>query len=128
MSPRKACVFCAIVRHEAPASIVFEGGSFVAFHPLNPHAPGHVLFVPRQHVERATTNVAVTAAVVEAAATYAAGLPASNIIMSSGKAATQTVEHLHVHVVPRGPHDHLEAGWPWWTPAGEPLCRATAPS
>lgn len=112
----KPCPFCAIVRHEAPAAMVFEGSGFVCFAPLGPHAPGHVLFVPREHVEDATVNVAITADVMMAAATYAAGLPASNILTSSGKDATQSVRHLHVHVIPRSKRDGLPSDWPWMRP------------
>lgn len=107
------CVFCKIVKDEAPATIIFRDERVTVFEPLNPHAPGHVLVVPNQHVEDATTNLRITAKTFTTAATYARLLPASNILTSVGEQATQTVMHLHVHVIPRSPSDGLHHDWPW---------------
>ena len=45
------CDFCAIARGDAPAEVVCEGSSWVAFFPLDPATPGHTLIIPRVHVE-----------------------------------------------------------------------------
>nr|WP_257003008.1 HIT domain-containing protein [Streptomyces sp. Alain-F2R5] len=63
--------------------------------------PGHVFVQPRVHVEDAGTDWEVTAAVMRRAAELMAEHPAANLITSRGEAATQSVFHLHVHVVPR---------------------------
>jgi histidine triad (HIT) family protein len=107
------CVFCKIVRGTEPADIRWQGAHVIAFTPLNPHVPGHILFVPRVHVKDATENLAVTAMTMEQAACWASGMKAANIITSIGRAATQSIGHLHIHVIPRGPSDGLRAGWPW---------------
>lgn len=112
--PRHGCVFCQIVVGEAPAKIVARGNGWTIFRPLNPHAPGHVLVVPNRHVESAVAAPRVAGIVMAAAARYLGAVgPQGNILASSGPAATQTVFHLHVHVIPRGENDNLPADWPW---------------
>jgi histidine triad (HIT) family protein len=46
----KDCIFCQIVHGEAPANFVYQGDSVVAFKDINPHAPVHILVVPRKHI------------------------------------------------------------------------------
>lgn len=82
-----------------------------AIEPLNPVTKGHMLFVPREHVIDATDNPRITARVMQAACMYAKDLPACNIITSKGKDATQSVFHLHIHVVPRNRDDGLTLPW-----------------
>lgn len=108
------CVFCEIAAGRAPAQIISDGPSSVAIVPLNPVAPGHALFIPRQHVRDAYTIPRVTAQTVKDATSWARRDPrytAANFITSVGAAATQSVYHLHVHVVPRTPGDGLALPW-----------------
>ncbi|WP_251059428.1 MULTISPECIES: HIT family protein [unclassified Streptomyces] len=72
---------------------------------------GHVMVLPRVHVHDAGTDPEVTAAVMRRAAELMAELPAANLITSKGVAATQSVFHLHVHVVPRQDGDDLPLPW-----------------
>ena len=67
--------------------------------------------LPRVHVPDAGTDPDVTAAVMRRAAELMAEHGAANLITSRGAAATQTVFHLHVHVVPRRPGDGLMLPW-----------------
>jgi histidine triad (HIT) family protein len=91
----------------------------VAFLPLQPAVLGHTLVAPKRHVagiedlDRATGH-ALSDAVLDVAARVRAVLgPAGlNVVQSSGTAATQSVFHLHVHVVPRNPGDRLPVLWP----------------
>jgi histidine triad (HIT) family protein len=80
-------------------------------------APGHLLVVPRVHVADATTDPEVTAEVFAAAAELARDLRPCNLITSCGEAATQSVFHLHVHLVPRREGDGLALPW---TGTGKP--------
>lgn len=114
------CVFCEIVAGDSPANIVARSGlmsnsweNWTAFTPLNPHAPGHVLFIPDIHMSDATEDPAATY-VHKAAVRYVAenNLQA-NIITSIGPLATQSVFHYHVHVIPRWSKDDLPTRWPW---------------
>lgn len=117
------CVFCRIIAGDEPADFVERGAGHVAFRPRRPHVPGHVLFVPVRHVADATDSPTETAVVMSRAARYVrdvVGGPA-NIVTSVGAEATQTVFHLHVHVLPRGEGDGLRPSWPWRVKPGEEL-------
>lgn len=109
------CVFCRIACGKERATVAADDHLWLAIEPLNPHAPGHLLFLPRRHVRDATIEPALTGTVFAAASAYLGRTLASagNIITSVGREATQTVGHLHVHVIPRGPNDGLLPDWPW---------------
>lgn len=87
----------------------------VAFQPLNPVTPGHFLVVPRKHVASALEPLApvLLGGAMRLAAILARqmDLAACNFISSAGSAATQTVLHLHCHVVPRREGDGLHLPW-----------------
>lgn len=123
MSPND-CVFCGIVAGTEPAEIVREDDHTVAFTPLNPATPGHTLVVPRRHapdlwaLERAEVGPLFEAAQEVGAELWLLRKPdGMNVITSAGAAATQTVFHLHVHVVPRYQGDAMPHLWPT-PPAG----------
>jgi histidine triad (HIT) family protein len=108
-----ACVFCGIIAGTEPATIVREWPDALAFVPLGPVIPdgGHILVVPRQYVADAVEDPAVTAATMARAAELAAAHEASNILTSVGRAATQSIFHLHVHVIRRAVGDQLMVPW-----------------
>lgn len=103
------CPFCAIIAGDAPATFVAHTEDCVAFRPLNPVTPGHLLAVPRRHVVNAIADPELTGRVFAFAASLY--LAEHNLITSVGKAATQTVPHLHVHLVPRQEGDGLHLPW-----------------
>jgi histidine triad (HIT) family protein len=99
------CVFCEKIKDNCPSGVAH-------FEPLNPVTPGHMLFVPSLHIANAGEAPLIAALVMYEAIRYAAAKYASfNIITSAGAAATQTVMHLHVHVIPRQPGDNLALPW-----------------
>jgi histidine triad (HIT) family protein len=104
-------VFCQIVAGTEPARILWQWDDAIAFTPLNPVTPGHTLVIPRVHVRDATENLMITAATMVHAAALAIGYEAANILTSIGTAATQSVFHLHVHMVPRTLGDQLMLPW-----------------
>lgn len=106
-----ACVFCAIVAGQGPATVVREWDDVIAIRPLNPVTPGHVLVIPHAHVADVGEDLAVSARTMACAAELAGLLPAANVITSKGTVATQTVFHLHLHVVPRAEGDALPLPW-----------------
>lgn len=115
---RNACVFCEIVAGTAPATAVEEWPDALAIVPLGPVVDGHVLIIPRQHVVHFAESPDTTAAVMKRAAEYAAGRhDSANLITSMGRAATQSIDHLHVHVVPRTADDQSMV--PWGTVYGD---------
>lgn len=114
------CPFCEIVaREEEDTREVFRTESVVAFFPPEPATLGHTLLIPRAHVrdiwaldpdlaaELGRQTVTLARAVKRAMRPD--GL---NVIQSNGPAATQTVMHLHVHVVPRWEDDEVGRIWP----------------
>ncbi len=115
----ESCVFCAIAQRAAPADIVYQTDAVVAFVPNNPATPAHTLVSPRRHVtdflaaDVATFTAVTTAALRVARAVRQVVAPeGANLITSAGAAATQTVRHLHLHVVPRWHGDPMGTIWP----------------
>lgn len=118
-------MFCDIVKGDAPAEILYrfkrpsrgagrpEEPICIAVTPLNPVVPGHVLIIPVEHVADFTESIRVTADAMVCAAKYARHhrIENCNLITSRGAAATQTVFHLHVHLVPRTYGDNLHLPW-----------------
>jgi histidine triad (HIT) family protein len=122
------CEFCRIVRGETEATVVCETDLALAFFPLRPAVRGHTLVVPKNHVTDfwsagEDTAVAVMQAVhrVGRAIGEALNPDGMNLISSAGEAATQTVYHLHVHVVPRWHGDPIGNIWPRSEPMSEQL-------
>lgn len=115
-SPATGCAFCAIIADEAPAEIVFRDGIAVAFLDRTPLFAGHVLVVPVEHVVTLPELVSVgpffervqllATAVPEALGSQGTFVANNNIV-------SQSVAHLHVHVVPRTRGDGLRGFfWP----------------
>jgi histidine triad (HIT) family protein len=112
------CVFCAIVGGESAAEVVFQDEHSVAFLDARPLFPGHVLLVPREHVETLADvpealiaplflNAQRLARAVETA------LAAEGTFVAMNNRVSQSVPHLHIHVVPRRKGDGLRGFfWP----------------
>jgi histidine triad (HIT) family protein len=85
----------------------------VAFRPLYPVTAGHFLVVSRTHIASARKSPTRTGHAARLAASLARemGLESFNLITSAGEAATQSVPHLHWHVIPRRPDDGLHLPW-----------------
>lgn len=106
------CPFCEIVSKGVPLHKRWiDWGTAVGFEPLNPVVPGHLLVVPTTHVEHFSQNPLVSAETMRCAAIMARGMGDCNLITSRGPAATQTVKHLHIHLVPRRAGDGLKLPW-----------------
>ena len=111
----KDCIFCKIVRGEIPCSKVFETETVLAFLDIAPVNKGHTLVIPKAHsVDLTDTPAPVLAGMLAvgqriAQATRASELGATgnNIAINDGRAAFQSVFHIHLHVVPRRDGDKL---------------------
>jgi histidine triad (HIT) family protein len=118
-SPEDGCPFCEIAASQDDSvEIVCSGPDWVAFFPKDPATPGHTLVIPRLHVrefwslEPCLRNDLVEAVSQVGHAIQTAVQPEGmNLITSAGKAAEQTIFHLHLHVVPRWADDRLDI-WP----------------
>lgn len=105
------CPFCEIAAGRAPAQIVEEWPEALAIIPLNPVVEGHLLVIPREHVTDFVDDPAVSAHTMFRAAELAAGMGSYNLITSKGHPATQSVFHLHLHLIPRAENDGLALPW-----------------
>lgn len=108
----KPCVFCEIVAGRAPATVVREWVDTIAIVPLGPVVDGHLLVIPRIHVADFTVGHYVSAMTMHRAAELAEEIGGPmNLITSKGVEATQSVFHLHLHLVPRAVDDGLALPW-----------------
>jgi histidine triad (HIT) family protein len=107
------CVFCAIVRGDAPATFVHQDDLVVAFMDIRPVQPGHVLVVPRTHAKLipdldAPSLTRLWSVAIDMNRTLRdSTLPveAVSIYVADGEAAGQEVAHVHIHLIPRRGHD-----------------------
>ena len=104
----ESCIFCKIVRKEAPASIVYDDASVLAFLDIRPLSPGHTLVIPKSHFvdifgtpPKQLSQVYKVTKLIAIAVKKATRADGVSIIQQNGKAAGQDVFHIHVHVVPR---------------------------
>jgi diadenosine tetraphosphate (Ap4A) HIT family hydrolase len=110
-----SCIFCDIVAGAAPAHRVYEDEHVLAFMDIRPMSPGHTLVVPKQHASGLQDlDPDLGALVFQAAHRIALALRHStlrvdgvNLVLSDGRAAMQTVFHVHIHALPRRNGDKL---------------------
>lgn len=116
--PAAPCLFCRIARGEAPGALVLQTRQVVAFLDHRPLFPGHCLVIPRLHVATlADLPDPLTGPLWKAARTLAraveAALGADGSFVAVNNRVSQSVPHLHVHVVPRRRGDGLRGFfWP----------------
>ena len=112
------CLFCAIAAGEAEASVVWRDDDFAAFLDIRPLFKGHVLLVPRLHVVTlpelpAGLRDPFLAAAQRLATAMVDGLGAQGSFVAMNNTVSQSVPHLHCHVVPRTKGDGLRGFfWP----------------
>ena len=116
--PVAGCVFCRIARSEEAGALVLETRAVVAFLDHRPLFPGHCLVIPREHVETiGDLPAALTAPLWDAVRVLAraveGALGADGSFVAINNRVSQSVPHLHVHVVPRRRGDGLRGFfWP----------------
>jgi histidine triad (HIT) family protein len=108
----KPCPFCAIIDGSAPAHRVWEGDATLAFLDRTPVFPGHVLLIPRAHVasiyeaDAATvTSMAIASKRLAVAVTTA--MAAGGVFIAQNNIVSQSVPHMHTHIIPRRQGDGL---------------------
>jgi histidine triad (HIT) family protein len=112
------CVFCKIIAGEIPSARVLETELAVAFLDIQPLNPGHTLLLPRSHhallselPEELATHVGALLPRLCRAVKAATGSVGLNVVVNVGKAAGQTIDHCHWHIIPRFAADPIH--WPW---------------
>ena len=112
------CLFCSIVAGETDAAVVWRDEEFVAFLDARPVFKGHTLLVPREHVVTLPDLPAVLrepflAATQRLATAMVDALDAQGSFVAVNNVVSQSVPHLHCHVVPRTKGDGLRGFfWP----------------
>jgi histidine triad (HIT) family protein len=113
------CIFCKIASGRVPAAKVLEDEACAAFMDIGPLAEGHVLLIPKRHVEtvdqltpdEAGAMLRHVPALVAAvrAVTRCEGV---NVLQNNGRVAHQVVPHVHFHIIPRNAGDAFQFNWP----------------
>jgi len=105
-----ACIFCQIIRKEAPASIVYEDEQVAAFLSNRPVNEGHIPVLPKKHYvdiyeisEDQAAYLFKVAKRIAHAVKEATGIEAIRIVQNNGEDAGQVIFHLHVHIIPMKP-------------------------
>lgn len=108
------CIFCSIVAGTMPSTRIYEDDSVVAFLDIFPWARGHSLVIPRNHaatifdIDAGDAEAVMRAALkIAPALKEAVGADGLNLLQSNGRAAWQTVDHFHLHLIPRWADDSL---------------------
>ncbi len=113
-----ACLFCDVVSGSEPAEVVLDEPAVVGFLDNRPVFRGHTLLVPRVHVDTLLDlpdelTVPLFSAARRTAAAMTSALGAQGTFVAMNNVVSQSVAHLHVHVVPRTKGDGLRGFfWP----------------
>ena len=125
---KEDCLFCKIAKGEIHSATVYEDSHFTDILDVNPATKGHCLIIPKEHFDNIYDLDGETAGKLFALATCIAramkdalkcdGL---NLVQNNGEVAGQTVNHFHLHLIPRYEGDGLNLNWPQQEISGEQL-------
>lgn len=108
------CIFCKIINNEIPSYKIYEDDRFLAFLDISQATIGHTLVIPKQHFQNIfeldeDTARDIFALVANLAHKLKQGLKIEdlNILNNNGTLAGQTVNHFHIHLIPRYKNDNL---------------------
>lgn len=104
------CIFCKIVRGEAPTELIAESEHAIAFHDRSPVMPIHALVIPRRHIDRLhdvsveDSDALVDCLMLSKRVADLTGISEGGyrVATNNGDDAGQAVQHLHFHVVGGG--------------------------
>jgi histidine triad (HIT) family protein len=102
------CIFCRIVANEIPASKIYEDERFLAFLDISQVTKGHTLVIPKQHVDNLyelnqedASKMLIVCQKVASVLKETYDLEGLNMVNNNGSLAGQTVNHFHIHLIPR---------------------------
>lgn len=103
------CIFCRIAEESEAGSFIYKDDDFMVIMDAYPLAEGHALVIPKQHALRLSDLSATKRnklfqlghRIMEAQKAAGIGVDGINLLLNDGKAANQTVPHLHLHLIPR---------------------------
>ena len=115
---KEDCIFCKIADKEADATVVYEDPHTLAFLDIHPLNPGHTLVIPKKHYvnmlempSEEAGRVFSSVSKVMKGVQKASGADGISVGQSNGRAASQEVFHMHVHIIPRFNHEMM-SGFP----------------
>lgn len=107
-----SCIFCMVANHQVEARVVYEDDVVIAFDDITPQAPIHTLVVPKAHYKNMSDNVPADVmchlfmTVPKVAEIKGVAESGYRVIVNNGPDASQTIHHLHVHVLGGGSMSH----------------------
>lgn len=112
------CIFCKIAKGDIPSATIYETGDFKCILDVAPASKGHALIITKEHYDNIFQLDAETAAKIFSFATVAAraikeetGCEGMNVLQNNGAVAGQTVNHFHLHLIPRNEGDGVNVSW-----------------
>lgn len=112
------CIFCKIVNGEIPSATIYEDEDFRVILDLSPASKGHALILPKEHYanlfeldDEKAGKVLVVAKKVITKMKEILNCDGYNLVQNNGEAAGQTVNHFHLHLIPRYEGDNVGLQW-----------------
>lgn len=112
------CIFCKISNGDIPSYCLYEDDSFKVILDIEPSSNGHGLIIPKSHADNLfelsdddSSKALLVAKKVSPAIKQVLGCDGINILQNNGEAAGQTVNHFHIHIIPRYKNDTVKLGW-----------------
>jgi histidine triad (HIT) family protein len=117
--PDPTCIFCKIASGQIPSFKVYEDDIVFAFVDIGPIVQGHVLVIPKAHYStimeipsELLAQVSERLPKLTRAVLAATGRKACHVLINNGAEASQSVHHLHYHILPRYEGDGYHLNWP----------------
>ncbi|MFW5650566.1 MAG: HIT family protein [Acetivibrio ethanolgignens] len=120
---KEDCIFCKIAAGEIPSKTLYEDESFRVILDISPASKGHAIILPKSHAanlyelsDEDASRILVVAKKVATVMQDILHCDGLNVLQNNGKAAGQSVFHLHVHLIPRYENDTVNIKWAPGTP------------
>ena len=122
------CIFCKIISGEIPSATIFENHEFKVILDRFPSNPGHVLILPKVHCQTIfeidpdlAGRLFALAAKIASVMKEALHTEHMNLLQNNGTIAGQTVNHFHLHIIPRYENDQVSIKWTPQSPTDEEI-------
>lgn len=125
---KEDCIFCKIANGEIPSKTLYEDEEFRVILDLGPATKGHGLILPKNHAanlyelpDEEASKVLVLAKRMALRMREKLACDGLNLVQNNGESAGQTVNHFHLHLIPRYVGDGQQIGWAPGKPSQEEL-------
>lgn len=112
------CIFCKIISGDIPSTVLYEDHDFKAIMDISPASKGHTIILTKEHFENlyelkddVAKKVLIVAKKIASAMKEELNCDGINFIQNNGKAAGQSVFHIHFHLIPRYKDDKVNINW-----------------